>query len=151
WATRDDIKAEGRATIEKAFAEIHGDTGVLLAWHVRDPMAHADALVKELAAGKSLPTGPTPNPRWRLTLSSGLDARVRLGPGAVIGDWLAYAEVFMPGDAKVDFFTAGSSEATVWVNGKGAHERGRTVPGPYPERFSAALAKGVNRIVVRQK
>src|SRR5262249_28787553 len=138
WAGRDN-KAADRAALEKAFAEIHGDSGVLLGWHIQGPLKD-DALVKELVAGKP------PGPGWRLALSSGFDARVRLGPAKTEGVWLAYCEAFVTGESKVDFFTTGPS-ATVWLNGKAVHKRGRpAVPGPYPERFTATLAKGTNRI-----
>jgi putative membrane-bound dehydrogenase-like protein len=149
WAARDNKPAE-RAAIEKAFAEVHGDSGVMLGWHVRGPISDADAVVKKLTAGKALPTGEKPGPGWKLTLASGLDARVRLGPAKGDGAWIAYGEATLGADAKVDCFTTGSSAATVWLNGKVVHRRDRpAVPGPYPERFKATLAKGVNRVVVR--
>lgn len=149
WAARDNEPAE-RAAIEKAFAEIHGDSGVLLGWHVQGPLSDADPLVKKLNAGESLPTGEKPSPGWKLTLSSGIDARVRLAPAKTEGAWLAYGEMNLNSESKVDFFTTGSSAATVWLGGKVVHQRQRpAVPGPYPERFTATLAKGPNRVVVR--
>jgi putative heme-binding domain-containing protein len=122
----------------------------MLGWHVRGPAGNADALVKKLTAGDSLPTGEEPSPGWKLALASGLDALVRLGPAKGEGTWLAYGEMTLSAQSKVDCFTTNSTAATVWLNGKVVHKRERpAVPGPYPERFTATLAKGVNRVVVR--
>src|SRR5262249_29396069 len=144
--------AADRAAIDRAFADIHGDTGVLLGWHVAGPltMSDADALVKRVLTGEALPTAEKPGPGWRRTLSSGIDARVRLAPVKETGTWLAYAEMTLASESKVDFFTTGSSAATVWLGDKLVHKRDRpAVPGPYPERFTATLAKGTNHVLVR--
>jgi putative heme-binding domain-containing protein len=124
----------------------------MLGWHVRGPLKdeEASALVAKLNAGKSLPSDKDAGSGWRLILSSGTDARVRLAPAKAESDWLAYGEMILTSEAKADFFTTNSSAATVWLNGKVVHQRDRpAVPGPYPERFSATLPKGTTRVVVR--
>jgi putative heme-binding domain-containing protein len=85
-----------------------------------------------------------------MILSAGIDARVRLAPGKGDGAWLAYSELLVGEKTPVEFFTTRSSPATVWLNGAVVHDRDRPgARGPYPERFAATLAKGVNRVVVR--
>src|SRR5262249_33299349 len=128
--------------IERALAEVHGG-GVPLAWQVRGPLADADALVKKLTAGEK------PDDGWRLVPASGTDARVRLTPAKAAGAGLAYSELTVAEPTKVAFFTTGPA-ATVYLNGKAVHTRDRpAVPGPYPERFEATLAKGTNRVLIR--
>ncbi len=66
------------------------------------------------------------------------------------GAWLAYIELAVGQLAKVEFFTTASAPTTIWLNGKVVYRRDRPgVPGPYPDRFEAALTKGRNRILVR--
>jgi putative heme-binding domain-containing protein len=148
WAARKDLSAEGRQQIERALAEIHGGSGVLLGWHIQGPLTREGDLAAKVAAGQSLPTGQSPAPGWRLVLSAGTDARVRLGNAE--GAWLACTELAIADKAAVEFFTTSSRPATVWLNGKVVHQRKTpAVPGPYPERFEATLAKGSNRVLVR--
>jgi putative heme-binding domain-containing protein len=141
-----------REPIERALAEIHGGSGVLLGWHVLGPLpGNADDLVAKLTGGRSLPTGKEAAAGWRLVLSSGTDARVRLVPKArAEGAWLAYCEMALREGTKVEFFAAGSAPATVWLNGKVVHQRGGAMTaGPSTERFEATLAAGTNRLLLR--
>jgi putative heme-binding domain-containing protein len=144
WASR-------RQDAEQALAEVHGSSGVLLGWHVLGPLSgDGDEEVKKINAGQS-PTTGTDAPGWRRVLSVGTDARVRLGPARrADGAWLAFTDIAVDAAAKVEFFMAASAPATVWLNGKKVYRRDRPgVPGPYPERFEAALAKGSNALLVR--
>jgi putative heme-binding domain-containing protein len=66
------------------------------------------------------------------------------------GTWLAYSEVAAGEKTPVEFFTTSSAPMTVWLNGKVVYRRHAPgVPGPYPERFEATLARGANRLLVR--
>jgi putative heme-binding domain-containing protein len=151
WAAREGISAADRLRVEHALAEAHGGSGVPLAWHVLGPLPGDGAdLVTKLAAGQSLPTGKELAPGWRVVLSTGTEARVRLGPGESDATWLAHADLSAAEAMRVEFFAVASAPATVWLNGKVVYQRDRPgVPGPYPERFEAELAKGENRLLVR--
>lgn len=142
WRGTKEIEAKGRAKLDRAFAEIHGGSGVLLGWFVQSVAPQdATAQVESLGRGES--------PDWRLVLSSGIDARVRPGnaPDRV---WLAYTQIVVAEPMRVEMFAASSSPATIWLNGKVSYQRDKPgVIGPYPDRFEAALSKGVNRVVVR--
>jgi putative heme-binding domain-containing protein len=155
WALADWAKpglaAADRMLIEDSLAEIH-DSGTLVGWHVRGPMNTdaATVLAEKLTAGDALPTGNKPAPGWRLSLSSGLDSRVRLSAGKEGGAWLGYCEVAAAEAERVEFFTASTGLGTVWLNGKEVYRRDKPgVIGPYPDRFEAELVKGKNRILVR--
>jgi putative membrane-bound dehydrogenase-like protein len=150
WASQQGLSAAKRVQVERALADAHGGSGIPLAWHILGPLPGRDDLVTQIAAGKSLPTAKDPALPWGIVLSTGTDARVRLGPTKADGTWLAHAELSVADAAKVEFFTTASAPETVWLNGQVVYQRDRPgVPGPYPERFQATLAKGENRILVR--
>jgi len=153
WAAKDGLLPAQHQQLDEALAQVHGGSGVLVAWHVRGPMPAkvAAELAGHLAAGESLPTGEKPAAGWRTVLSTGIEARVQLGP--VTGndnDWLGFSEIAVGEPTRVEFFTTSTGLATVWVNGKQVYQRDRpVVAGPYPDRFEATLTKGRNRVVVR--
>ncbi len=153
WAAREGLVASRRQEVERAFADLHCSSGTVLGWYVRGPLdvRIAAALVPRLAGGESLPTGKGAAAGWRLVLSAGLDARARFGPVKDADSaWLGYSEIAVAEPARVEFFTAGSGRATVWLNGKVVYRRDRPgVAGPYPDRFEAALTKGRNRVLVQ--
>jgi putative membrane-bound dehydrogenase-like protein len=136
--------------VERAWAEIHGGSGVLLNWHVRGPMSSAevDDLLDKVNLGQSVPADKV---GWRSGLSAALDARLTLGPTPKPGDsWLGFSEVSTAEEARVEFMTASTGLETVWLNGKEVFRREKPgVIGPYPDRFEATLAKGMNQVLVR--
>jgi putative heme-binding domain-containing protein len=148
WAVREGLSAPRRRQVERALAEVHGSTGFPLAWHVNGPLAGDGAdLATRLAAGRSR---PGQGPGWRVALAAGTDARVRLGLGKADGAWLACCELSADDAMKVEFFTTATAPQTVWLNGKIVYRRDRPgLPGAYPERFEASLARGTNRLLVR--
>ena len=112
----------------------------------------AAAHVAELTSGQSLPVGARPAAGWRLALSAGIDARLRLGPAAKEVDktWLAFSEISLPDPLAVEFFTASSGLETVWLSDKIVYQRDKPgIIGPYPDRFEVGLAEGRNRVLVR--
>ncbi|MCI0462035.1 MAG: HEAT repeat domain-containing protein [Gemmataceae bacterium] len=153
WAGRKGLPAGKRQEIERSLASIHGSSGNVLGWYTQGPLKGdiAADLVGKVASGNVLPTGETPAPGWRLLLAAGIDARAHFGQGPdPASAWLGYSEVTVPEGVRVEFLTAGSGRATVWLNGKVVYQRDRPgVSGPYPDRFDAALAKGDNQILVR--
>jgi hypothetical protein len=143
---KPDLSTMKRQMIQDALAEIHGQSGVLLAWQVRGPMTldAASSLAVKIAAGDSPPSG------WRRVLSAALDSRVRLGQAMPDDAWLGSSEVNISEVERVDFFAASNGLATVWLNGKEVYRRDKPgVIGPYPDRFEAPLVRGRNRILVR--
>src|SRR5205085_10813097 len=75
WAARKGLPPDQRQLIERALADLHGGSGVLLGWYVQGPLPAGGAgLVAKLTAGESLPTGRAPASGWRLVLSAGTDA-----------------------------------------------------------------------------
>jgi putative membrane-bound dehydrogenase-like protein len=146
WAVQEGITAAKRQDLEKALAEVHGGSGVLVAWHVRGPLPPG-----EVSALPALPTGPDPAPGWRLVLSAGLDSRLTMGPVVKVSDcWFAYTEITVREAARVELLTASPGLETIWLNDKNVFQRQKPgVIGPYPDRFEANLEKGLNRVLVR--
>jgi putative membrane-bound dehydrogenase-like protein len=151
WAARDGLPADRRREVERALADVHGHSGVLLAWHVRGPLpGDAADLAAQVASGRSLPTGEGAAAGWRVLLSAGADARLRLGPAREEGAWLAYCEATVGEATPVEMSIMHPAPATVWLNGKVVYQKDRpAAPGPYPERFEATLAGGHNGVLVR--
>jgi putative heme-binding domain-containing protein len=147
------VTADQRLAIERALAEIHGSNGTLLAWHVEGPVPPKTAagLVEKLTSGRALLVGKELAVRWRLVLGSGIDARVRAGTAVSEENvWLNYSEIEVNDSAKVEFFTASTGLATIWLNGKVVYQRDRPgVIGPYPDRFEATLEKGRNAVLLQ--
>jgi putative heme-binding domain-containing protein len=153
WAAKERLPSSGRQEVERALADVHGSSGILLGWYVLGPVPAAEAADRtaKVVADQSLPTGSDPAPGWRLLLASSIDGRLPLGRAAgTDAAWLAYSEIEVSEPARVEFFTASTGATTIWLNGQAAYRRERPgVIGPYPDRFEAALAKGRNRLLVR--
>ncbi len=152
WSSQPGLEPPGRLAIEQALADVHGSSGVLLAWHIHGPVKPdvTAELVKQLNAGRSLPTGKEPAPGWRIVPGAGIDSRARLGIASPGEAWLAYGDASVAEAGTVDFFAAGPGLITVWLNGKEVHRRQRPgVVGPYPDRFETALVKGRNTVLVQ--
>ena len=158
WMSRMKPAAAEHRELEQALAEIHGSSGVLLAWHVLGPVAPKLAAehVSKLTSGQGWPTGSDPAPGWRLLMSAGMEARLRLGPkGEEPGStWFAVSEVTLPtkkeGPVPVEFFSASSGLESIWLNDKLLFQRDKPgIIGPNPDRFEANLTQGRNRILVR--
>jgi putative heme-binding domain-containing protein len=146
WADRPNVSVDQRRTIDGALAEIHGSSGVLLAWRVVGPVtapAAAQLLIKMLAG--------QPAADSRVSLAGGFDARVVLGKAVSPDDtWLSRAELTAAEMEPVEFFIANTGLAAVLLNGKLVYRREKPgVIGPYTDRFEAALQKGRNVLIVQ--
>lgn len=151
WATRDGLKPGERSQVLAALARLNGTSGMILTWRIGGPLTSDEArkLVDQLTS-KDHGTAELTS-QWRLVQSSGMEARVQLGPVKQSSDvWLAFAEVDVSQLTAVEFSTGSSGTETVWVNGKQSFRREKpAVAGPYPDRFAVDLAKGTNRVLVQ--
>jgi putative membrane-bound dehydrogenase-like protein len=142
WAGKKDLTGDVRQAIHRALAEIHGGTGIFLAWQVAGPLAPSAAA--DTAA--AIKTGG-----GRVVLSTGIDSRVQLGPVGEAGKvWIGQSDVSVPEPARVEFFFSSPAQSTLWLNGKVVYQRERpAVPGPYPDRFEASLTRGSNEVHIQ--
>lgn len=150
WAGRSDLTIAEKQEVTRALAMANG-SGSPLAWHVLGSISEDSEIVARIRRGVSLPTSHLPAAGWRLVSSSGMDGRVRLVPQTGKQEvWLAYCELEVGDEAKVEFFTTRSAETIYWLNGKVVHKLERSgFPRPDPDRFEATLVKGTNRLLVR--
>jgi putative membrane-bound dehydrogenase-like protein len=144
WRARPNLSATEREAVDGALARLHGHSGVLVAWRVGGPLTAE-------AAAKLADRIPTDLPTdWLTKLSTGMEARLPLGPAKANHVWLAVAEATVAEEMRIELLTASTGLETIWLNGKNVFQRERPgVIGPYPDRVEATLTKGSNRIVVR--
>jgi putative heme-binding domain-containing protein len=84
-------------------------------------------------------------------MAAGMDARVRLDASSgAASHRVGYSEIVLGDSARVEMFAASAGPFAVYLNGKVIFQRDKPgVIGPYPDRFEASLAKGLNRVLVR--
>jgi putative heme-binding domain-containing protein len=136
--------------------ELQGASGVPVRWQAAGPLS-ADAALPLIERFAPVPATPEAAPatavKWQTLIGAGTEARIRLGPAPGGGPgrvWLAYADVLLPEQAAVQFLTSASGALRVWLNGRLAYRRDEPRPfQPESDRFDAALARGVNRLLVQ--
>jgi putative membrane-bound dehydrogenase-like protein len=139
-------KKSARPELDEAAADLQGASGVLARWDGAGPLTSDEAsrLVERLAKGKDDGAG------WRTVVGEGAESRVRFGAAKAGEAWVAHTEVRLPERAEVEFLAGAAGAVRVWVNGRPAYRRDEAGPfRPDGDRFTAALEKGPNRVVVR--
>jgi putative heme-binding domain-containing protein len=137
WVERPSLMVAERLEITRALAEIHGSSGLLLAWKVIGPVTGDGST--EVAKFTLYGT--------RTVFSTGIAARVSLGAATAKESWIASADIFVDESTRVEFATSASAPQAIFLNGQPAFRQDR--PNTSAERFTAALAKGTNRVIVR--
>src|SRR5262249_20167550 len=123
WAERPNLIVAERLEITRALAEIHGSSGVLLAWNVTGPVAgDGSAEIAKFTLGGA-----------RTVFSTGIEARVSLGAATAKESWIASAEIFVDESTRVDFATSASASQAIFLNGQPAFRQDR--PSGSAERF----------------
>lgn len=166
WSSAGELPAPRQQELERALAELQGQSGMLLRWRVRGSMAEnaAAPIREEATAGTPAADSSPPHlPDWRSLFATGLDAHVTLADkaatappagGAVQGDriWLALTDVIVaePAPVPVQFLASVAGKMQVWLNGRRIHERAEAGPyQPDSDRFDGTLDSGLNRLVVQ--
>jgi putative heme-binding domain-containing protein len=147
WQDRQDLPTAKRLELDRAIAELQGDHGVLLRWHVRGPVPG-----KEASRLVSQATSLNPGAGWRTLVAKGTEAPLNLDGRGAEGDvfWLAYSDVVVPESTTIQVLAASTGTLRVWLNGRLVHQRDR--PGAFrldSDRFAATLKRGANRIVLQ--
>jgi putative membrane-bound dehydrogenase-like protein len=148
WSSRPGAV---QADLERAAADLQGSSGVLARWYLTGPLSPtvASRLVERLSS-KPLAEPRGEAPRWRTIFGSGTEARLRPGPSAEEGVWLASSDLRLPEQTRVQFLSGGSPSLRLWVNGKLAYRRDEVRPfRADAEHFDAVLEKGLNRVIIQ--
>jgi putative heme-binding domain-containing protein len=149
WRDRKGVTAEQKE-LDRAVAEVHGGTGILVRWDVRGPLAAqvAPRIVERLASrGQG---GDTTG--WRTHFAGGTESHVLLASKDAANDavWFACTEVIVPEPTAVEFRASSRGSLQVWLNGRSLYRREQAQNFQIDsDRFAGTLAKGVNRLLVQ--
>src|SRR5439155_26318783 len=134
-----------------AAADLQGASGVLARWQIAGPLSPtAAARLAERLTSNLLEEPKGQTPRWRTIFGSGTESRLRPGPAAEEGVWLAYSDLRVSERVEVQFLAAGSAGLRVWVNGKLAYRRDEARPfRPDAGHFDTVLDKGPDRHIIQ--
>ena len=150
WQSR--AEDEQRSEIDRAIAQLQGDSGSILRWVTTGPLAPelATERISDVSAPEANVIG---SQNWQVQLGQGTDARTRVA-SEVKGDdphvWLAVSDVLSELRQDVDVLASSTGTSQIWLNGQQVHERSK--PDGYrsdSDQFVARLAAGRNRFVVR--
>jgi putative heme-binding domain-containing protein len=149
WEARQPADSPHRRELARAVAEVQGQSGVLLRWHVTGPLP-ASAAAK-LCDGQSSRVPIPSDAKW--LLAAGPESRIDLDPlpadrtGLV---WLAISDVRIAGPVRAQFLASASAAMQVCVNGRSVFRReNEGAFQPDADRFEVQLAQGDNQVVVR--
>jgi putative membrane-bound dehydrogenase-like protein len=155
WCNQTTLPATHRRKLFQDIATVQGASGTLLCWQVKGPV-RADRAAeerKEVASGApfSFPQGKAAQ-GWRTRMAEGTEIPLHVKGDQAAGDktsWFACTDIRVPSKTTVQFLVGSSGTLKVWLNGRLAHRHGRSARFVLDsDRFSAALARGANRVLV---
>jgi putative heme-binding domain-containing protein len=151
WRSREGLTATKQLELDRAVAEVHGSNGILVRWEVSGPRTAEDApkFIEWFASAEQQGGHPSDG---KTQFAAGLESRVTLAPKGSAKDavWFAYTDVYVAEPTTVEFMASSSGSLQVWLNGKSVGRRDQARSFQLDsDRFSATLAKGVNRMLVR--
>ena len=149
WQDRKELTTE-REELDRAVAEVHGGTGILVRWDVSGPLS-AQAAPRIIERFAPLARGDDTT-GWHTRFATGTESRVLLAPKDAAKDtvWLAYTEVIVPEPIAVEFRGSSRGSLQVWLNGRSLHRREQAQNFQIDsDRFAGTLAKGINRLLVQ--
>jgi putative membrane-bound dehydrogenase-like protein len=149
WEARQPADSPHRRDLARAVAEVQGQSGVLLRWHVTGPLP-ASAAAK-LCDGRSPRVAIPSDARW--LVAAGPESRIDLDPLPVDRSdlvWLAISDVRIAEPVRAQFLASAGTAMQVDVNGRSAFRREKGgVFQPDADRFEVQLARGDNQVVVQ--
>jgi putative membrane-bound dehydrogenase-like protein len=150
WRDRKGLTTAERKELDRAVAEVHGGTGILVRWGVRGPLSAevAPRIIERFASLRQ----EDDTSDWRTRFASGTESRVMLASKDAAKDavWLAFTEVIVPEPTAVEFRASSRGSLQVWLNGRSMHRRDQAQNFQIDsDRFAGTLAKGVNRLLVQ--
>jgi putative heme-binding domain-containing protein len=155
WTHADGLSVARRDELNRAFAQVHGASGMIVRWQVAGPLKETalPALVKKLASPSApLDLSEEAGPAWSVYIATGLDARLALradSRATAESLWLACADLDIAEAADVQFLGSSGGCLRVWLNGQPVFNRDEVRPFAVDsDRFDAALDRGRSRLMV---
>jgi putative heme-binding domain-containing protein len=149
WEARQPAGSPHGRELARAVAEVQGQSGVLLWWHVTGPLP-ASAAAK-LCDARS-PRVAIPSDA-RSLLADGPESRIDLDRLPVDRSglvWLAISDIRIAEPVRAQFLASAGAAVQVDVNGRSAFRREQGAAfQPDGDRFEVQLARGDNQVVVR--
>ena len=154
WIEQLEVPAAAREDVDRAFAQVQGENGVLSRWYVAGPRDPPGSGVLARLATVEPGTAGTGKHElaWRCLIGSGANCRVHLPPSETTGPalvWLARTDVIARKACDIQLSAYSNAVMRVWLNGKPL-----TPPDVDRQsrsnihRFEAKLGKGRSRILV---
>ncbi len=161
WGAAPELPLARRRELNRAVAELQGQSGVLVCWRASAALS-ANEAAKVLESGASLQATELSSERfadWRPVFAHGPDTRVSLAEiaksapadGFEAHVWQAAADLnIAEPTAAVQIFAAGTGRLQVWLDGKRVYQRDEVRAfQPDSDRFDATLSAGRHRFVVQ--
>ena len=141
WRERPGTTALEQQVLDGVVAEIHGASGSLVRWNVSGPTGNSG----DVHAIRKEPIDS------RTQFAAGTEGHLVISAkGAEKGAWFqARTDIAVSDQADVELLASSNGILRVWLNGKSIYHRNN--PQSFridSDRISAALGKGVNRLVV---
>lgn len=142
WIENIVVPAEAQADVDRALAEVQGESGVLSRWQVAGPLPRRGDL--DSLSRASLPTDESIT--WKLAIGEGNNSEVTLpnhDQFQTETTWLARNDVIVPEQNEIQLTLAGNGPMALWLNGQ------RLVAAKEAQgRYDATLHKGRNRLLI---
>ena len=147
YRDRQGVSGLERQNLDRAIAQIHGTTGILVAWDAS--VLTTPGTRAQIVKDKALPG--TSSAPWKKLLAADPEGRLTLAPAqeAKNAPWFALTDINVPSATPVEFLASSSGALEVWLNGESIHRR--TNPEKFridSDRFPATLDKGMNRVLL---
>src|SRR5439155_3895975 len=100
WVGREGVSPPQRGELERAIAEVHGATGAIVRWSVREHVP-------------------------RTVLANPPDWRAKVSPSKADSGGFAEADIVLAEATAVEFALTGPAVPEVWLNGRSIYRRAR--------------------------
>ena len=143
WIKEIVVPTEAQADVDRALAEVQGESGTLSRWYVAGPFQTAAPISKPC---RKLPWPTTIRSRGAHSIGKGTECQVALNQNENSlpdSTWLARTDVILTEQTEIQLSARGNGPMQVWLNGRrlAAVEEAN-------DRYDTTMQKGRNRLLV---
>ena len=167
WIRQIEIPPAAQDDVDRAIAEVQGESGALSRWYVAGPLTEQPT-EQQLADTSTAPVPKTPEPQnpeektpdfeekqgqfaWLPTIGTGTDCQIILASTATNSNtsWLARTDIILSENSEIQLTAASDQSLLLWLNGKQLNKlRNPNASTPNTDRYDGQLQKGRNRLLV---